>query len=44
MLFRSATATALLDGAKPTPHNEFKVTLVERTLAAVLAHAKEMRS
>ena len=39
-----ATATALLDGAKPTPHNEFKVTLVERTLAAVLAHAKEMRS
>jgi xanthine dehydrogenase YagS FAD-binding subunit len=39
-----ATAAALLEGAKPTPDNEFKVTLVERTLAAVLAHAKEMRS
>ena len=39
---RGATATAqqLLAGAKPTDHNAFKVTLVERTLAAVLAEAK----
>ena len=39
-----ATADALLAGAKPTHDNEFKVKLVERTLAAVLAHAKETRS
>jgi carbon-monoxide dehydrogenase medium subunit len=39
-----ATADGLLEGAKPTKDNEFKVKLVERTLAAVLAHAKEMRS
>jgi len=39
-----ATADAVLAGAKPTPDNEFKVKLVERTLAAVLAHAKELRS
>jgi len=28
-----------LDGARTTPHNAFKVTLVERTLAGVLAEA-----
>jgi xanthine dehydrogenase YagS FAD-binding subunit len=39
-----ATAEALLADAKPTHDNEFKVKLVERTLAAVLAHAKELRS
>jgi xanthine dehydrogenase YagS FAD-binding subunit len=39
-----ATSDGLLEGAKPTKDNEFKVKLVERTLAAVLAHAKEMRS
>jgi xanthine dehydrogenase YagS FAD-binding subunit len=39
-----ATADALLAGAKPTHDNEFKLKLVERTLAAVLAHAKELRS
>jgi xanthine dehydrogenase YagS FAD-binding subunit len=39
-----AVAAGLLAGAKPTHDNEFKVQLVERTLAAVLAHAKEMRS
>lgn len=36
-----AAATAqLLDGARPTEDNRFKVTLVERTLAGVLADAK----
>ena len=35
-----AVATRLLDGARPTQDNAFKVTLVERTLAAVLAEAK----
>jgi xanthine dehydrogenase YagS FAD-binding subunit len=30
----------VLSGAKPTRDNEFKVALVERTLAAVLAEAK----
>jgi xanthine dehydrogenase YagS FAD-binding subunit len=30
----------LLAGAKPTDENAFKVTLVERTLEAVLAQAK----
>jgi xanthine dehydrogenase YagS FAD-binding subunit len=30
----------LLNGAKPTKENAFKLTLVERTLAAVLAEAK----
>jgi len=35
-----ATTARLLDGAKPTPQNQFKLTLVERTLAAVLAEAK----
>ncbi len=35
-----AVANRLLAGAKPTEANAFKVTLVERTLAAVLAEAK----
>jgi xanthine dehydrogenase YagS FAD-binding subunit len=30
----------LLDGARPTKENAFKLTLVERTLASVLAEAK----
>ena len=35
------TVTAqLLDGAKPTPENAFKLPLVERTLGSVLAEAK----
>jgi xanthine dehydrogenase YagS FAD-binding subunit len=33
-------AANLLDGAKPTKDNAFKLTLVERTLASVLAEAK----
>jgi xanthine dehydrogenase YagS FAD-binding subunit len=33
-------AAALLDGAKPTHDNAFKLPLVERTLAAVLAEAR----
>ena len=36
-----ATAAALLAGANPTEENAFKVTLVERTLGAVLAAAKK---
>ena len=41
----AAAATAvLLAGARPTEQNAFKVTLVERTLDAVLADAKEARS
>ena len=32
--------TAILAGARPTHDNAFKVTLAERTLAAVLAEAK----
>jgi xanthine dehydrogenase YagS FAD-binding subunit len=36
---KSVTAQ-LLDGAKPTPENAFKLALVERTLAAVLAESK----
>jgi xanthine dehydrogenase YagS FAD-binding subunit len=39
-----ATADRLLAGAKPTHENEFKVVLVQRTLAAVLAQAKEQHS
>ena len=39
-----AMADAVLAGAKPTEDNAFKVKLVERTLAAVLAHAKELRA
>jgi xanthine dehydrogenase YagS FAD-binding subunit len=35
-----ALAARLLDGAKPTDDNAFKLALVERTLAAVLAEAK----
>lgn len=33
-------STQLLAGARITPHNAFKLALVERTLAAVLAEAK----
>ncbi|MGO1079220.1 FAD binding domain-containing protein [Inquilinus sp. CA228] len=35
-----AVAEQLLAGAKPTPENAFKLPLVERTLAAVLAEAR----
>jgi xanthine dehydrogenase YagS FAD-binding subunit len=35
-----ATAARLLDGARPTHDNAFKVALVERTLAAIVAEAK----
>jgi xanthine dehydrogenase YagS FAD-binding subunit len=35
-----AVAARLLANAKPTPGNAFKIKLVERTLAAVLAEAK----
>jgi xanthine dehydrogenase YagS FAD-binding subunit len=35
-----ATTVRLLDGAKPTDQNKFKLALVERTLASVLAEAK----
>jgi xanthine dehydrogenase YagS FAD-binding subunit len=35
-----AVAAKLLDGAKPTHHNAFKLPLVERTLGAVLAQAR----
>lgn len=35
-----ATSARLLDGATPTDDNKFKLALVERTLAAVLAEAK----
>jgi xanthine dehydrogenase YagS FAD-binding subunit len=35
-----AAASAMLDGAKPTHDNAFKVPLVERTLSAVLAEAR----
>jgi xanthine dehydrogenase YagS FAD-binding subunit len=35
-----AVTTQLLNGARPTRENAFKLTLVERTLAAVLAEAK----
>jgi xanthine dehydrogenase YagS FAD-binding subunit len=35
-----AVASRLLDGARPTPDNAFKLALVERTLAAVLTDAK----
>jgi len=35
-----AVATRLLAGARPTHDNEFKLTLVERTLEAVLADAR----
>jgi xanthine dehydrogenase YagS FAD-binding subunit len=35
-----AVAARLLAGARPTHENEFKLTLVERTLGAVIAQAK----
>ncbi|HSW20928.1 MAG TPA: xanthine dehydrogenase family protein subunit M [Ramlibacter sp.] len=35
-----AVAARLLAGAQPTEHNAFKLTLVERTLAAVLTQAR----
>jgi xanthine dehydrogenase YagS FAD-binding subunit len=35
-----AAASAMLDGAKPTHDNAFKLPLVERTLGAVLADAR----
>ena len=35
-----AVASALMDGARPTRDNAYKVTLVERTLAAALAEAR----
>ena len=35
-----SVATRLMAGAKPTHDNEFKLTLVERTLEAVLAEAR----
>ena len=35
-----AVAARLLAGASPTPQNEFKLPLVERTLAAVLGEAR----
>lgn len=35
-----ALASQLLAGAQPTEHNAFKLTLAERTLAAVMAQAK----
>jgi len=38
-----AVADGLLAGAKPTHDNAFKLKLVESTLGAVLAHAKELR-
>ncbi|MDH0865767.1 xanthine dehydrogenase family protein subunit M [Mitsuaria sp. GD03876] len=40
----AATARALLAGATPTADNAFKLPLVERTLAAVLAQAKAGRT
>ncbi len=35
-----ATVTTLLDGARPTEQNTFKLDLVERTLSAVIAEAR----
>ncbi|WBO24010.1 FAD binding domain-containing protein [Sphingomonas abietis] len=35
-----AVAAGLLDGARPQPDNAFKLTLVERTLGAVIMQAK----
>ena len=40
----SAAASALLAGARPTEDNRFKMTLVERTLALVIADAAEARN
>ncbi|WP_236194548.1 FAD binding domain-containing protein [Pseudomonas glycinae] len=36
-----AVSAHLLDGATPTSDNQFKVTLVERTIASVLAQARD---
>ena len=36
-----AIAAALLDGAKPTRDNAYKIPLVERTLGAALAEARQ---
>ncbi len=36
-----AVAEPLLAGAKPTEHNAFKLSLVERTLGAVMAQARD---
>ena len=35
-----AVAARLMDGATPTPQSRFKLTLVERTLGAVMAQAR----
>ena len=35
-----SAAAAILDGAKPTHDNAFKLTLAERALGAVLAEAR----
>jgi xanthine dehydrogenase YagS FAD-binding subunit len=35
-----AVAARLLEGARPTKENAFKLSLVERTLGAVLTEAK----
>ena len=37
----AAVTSRLLEGANPTEDNQFKVTLAERTLTAVLAEARE---
>ena len=37
-----AVAAQLLEGAKPNDENRFKLTLVKRTLAAVLAQVKAL--
>jgi xanthine dehydrogenase YagS FAD-binding subunit len=37
---RQSSRARLLAGAKPTPENAFKLKLVERALASVLAEAK----
>jgi xanthine dehydrogenase YagS FAD-binding subunit len=37
-------ASRLMAGARPTPDNAFKVPLVERTLAAVMADAGNKRN
>ena len=39
-----AVATKLLAGARPTPDNAFKLSLVERALGAALAEAKESKA
>ncbi|MCD9032585.1 xanthine dehydrogenase family protein subunit M [Luteimonas sp. Y-2-2-4F] len=39
-----AVAARLFDGATPTDDNRFKLTLAERTIAAVLVEAQEVRA